>query len=605
MDRPGGTASRLLGLGVGLAIVAALSLAQRFFIPLFLSGLLALLLAPLVARLERVGIPHVPSVILVTLVAFLAISGTALLVAGQVSTLGRKLPQYKENLRSKAAALRGPLGLALDRAENVFRDVEREFAKGPGAPKEPGASDVVKVEVVPSSPSALNLLRDSLGALLGVLASAVVIVVLVVFFLIYHGDIRDRVLRLVGDNRVNLTTRTITEATERVSRYLVVQSSLNGAFGLVLGGGLYLLGVPNAWLWGFVGGLFRFIPYLGSWLAAAMPVLLSLAVFDTWSRPLMVVGLVATLETLWANALEPWTFGARTGLSPLAVVLSAFFWAWLWGGTGLLLSTPIAVCLLTLGERIPQLDFLTVLLGHEPALEPRVRLYHRLLASDAEEAGEILEAESRGRTLADLLDSLLVPALAMVERDRQQGRLGDEPFEAICATARELAEDRRELPAGKAEGRPVPPAPEELPGRALCLPAGDQADELIGSLLAELLVERGIRAETVAAPKTVGEKVEAVSEVHPDVILISALPPPNRTQTRYLHKRLRRRFPSAPIIIGLWTAKGDLSGWEGRLDPSGGTFLAVTLEQARSKCYELVQPLVLERRLHGGGKAAG
>jgi len=608
MNRPGSPASRLLGLGLGLAAVAALSLAQRFFIPLFFSGLLALVLAPVVGLLQRLRLPRIPSVLLVTLAASVLIGGTGLLVAGQVSSLTRKLPQYKENIRSKAASLRGPLSLALDRVEEVFRDVGRELSSRGGLPvKDLAPSEVVKVEVVDHAPRPLDLLRESLGAMLGIAGSVLVVVVLVVFFLIYSGDIRDRFLRLVGDRRVNLTTRALTEATDRVSRYLVVQCTLNGVFGLILGGGLYLLGVPNAWLWGFVGGLFRFVPYVGTWLAAAMPVLLSLAVFDSWTRPLLVVGMIGTLEVFWANALEPWTFGARTGLSPLAVVLSAFFWAWLWGGTGLLLSTPIAVCLLTLGGQVPQLDFLTVLLGHEPALEPRVRLYHRLLAADAEETAEILEEGHRGRPTSEIYDALVMPALAMVERDRHQEKIGPEQFDAICRALREVVGELEEAAAEEAgKGRaPAVRPPESPPGRALCVPAGDLADELAGSFLAGLLAERGILAETVPASKTAGEKVEAVAEFRPDVIVISALPPTNRNPTRYLHKRLRRRFPDAEIIVGLWTAQGDLAALEARLDSSGHTHAAATLEGARAICYELVQPPVLERRLNGKGRAAG
>jgi CheY-like chemotaxis protein len=281
--------------------------------------------------------------------------------------------------------------------------------------------------------------------------------------------------------------------------------------------------------------------------------------------------------------LEPWFFGARTGLSPPAVILSAFFWSWLWGGTGLLLSMPLTVCLFTVGKYVSPLNFLTVLLGSEPALEPRVRLYQRLLAEDREGAAVILEEEGKGKSLAELEDALLVPALGYVERDRHEGKLDPNQFREIARSVHELVDDWDE---GRPAGPVAPPAHE---GGVLCLPAADEADEVVASLLAGLLEQSGVRAEVVGTAKTTGEKVEFAAERRPDAILISALPPGRGIPTRYLHKRLRQRLPEVPIVIGLWGDSDDYERLKSRLSPDQRTHVTSSVAEAHTLVYELAR----------------
>jgi len=310
-------------------------------------------------------------------------------------------------------------------------------------------------------------------------------------------------------------------------------------------------------------------------------------VFESWSRPLLVVGLLAAEELFWGNVLEPWFFGARTRLSPPAVVLSAFFWSWLWGGTGLLLSMPLTVCLFTVGKHVSSLNFLTILLGSEPALEPRVRLYQRLLAEDREGAALILEEEGKGKSLSELEDALLVPALGYVERDRHEGKLDPSQVRDIARSVHELVDDL-------AEARPVAgaagPATPSSEGGVLCLPASDEADEVVASLLAGLLEQSGVRAEAVGAAKTTGEKVELAAERRPDAVLISAMPPGRGIPTRYLHKRLRARFPELPMVVGLWAGQPEeFQRLKARLSADQRTHVTASVSEAHTLAYELAR----------------
>jgi predicted PurR-regulated permease PerM len=261
----------------------------------------------------------------------------------------------------------------------------------------------------------LEVFRGAFGTVLNGLALVAIVVVLVVFFLIRRDDLRDRFIRLIGKSQVNVTIQMLEDAGTRVSRYLLMLLFINATYGIAAGIGLYFIGLPNAVLWGILATTLRFIPYLGPWLAAAMPIGLAMAISTGWVPPLLAIGLFVVLELLSNNVMEPWLYGKTTGVSVVAVLVAAVFWTWLWGIVGLLLATPLTVCLLVIGKHVPQLSFLDVLLGNEPVFAPARRVYQRLVAGDQEEAVELVEAACGDQSLVQVYDTMLISALALAE----------------------------------------------------------------------------------------------------------------------------------------------------------------------------------------------
>jgi predicted PurR-regulated permease PerM len=281
------------------------------------------------------------------------------------------------------------------------------------------------VRVVSSPASPLEVFRGAFGTVLGGLALVGIVVVLVVFFLIRRDDLRDRFIRLIGKSQVNVTIQMLEDAGTRVSRYLLMLCVINATYGIAVGIGLYFIGLPNAVLWGILATTLRFIPYLGPWLAAAMPIGLAMAISTGWVAPLLAIGLFVVLELLSNNVMEPWLYGKSTGVSVVAVLVAAVFWTWLWGIVGLLLATPLTVCLLVIGKHVPQLSFLDVLLGNEPVFAPARRVYQRLVAGDQEEAAELVEAACGNQPLVQVYDTMLISALALAETHWQRGELDE------------------------------------------------------------------------------------------------------------------------------------------------------------------------------------
>jgi predicted PurR-regulated permease PerM len=345
----------------GVVVVAALRLAQDVLMPLALAVLVSFLLAPAVSRIERIGVGRVPAVLLVALLVATLLGGVGWVVGRQVTTLVAELPSYRTNLRQKVASLRVPIG-ELHRTAEEIEELQEDIAEPPGARQE---APVPKVEMVPPRPDLLETLQGWLGPLLNPLATAGLVAVFALFMLLQREDLRGRLIRVLADGDEQTATRVIDDAAEGVSRYLVTTTLLNAVHGVTVGVGLALLGFPNALLWGLLSMLLRFVPYLGPWMAASLPITLSVAIFDGWTTTLLTVGLFVTIELLSNNVLEPWLYGNSTGLSPFGVILSAVFWAWLWGGVGLLLAIPFTVCLVAVGRHVPSLDFLSQLLGDE------------------------------------------------------------------------------------------------------------------------------------------------------------------------------------------------------------------------------------------------
>ncbi|MEO8125747.1 MAG: AI-2E family transporter, partial [Bryobacteraceae bacterium] len=379
------------------------------------------------------------------------------------------------------------------------------------------------------------------------------VLIFTVFLLLEQTDLRNRILRLVGLDQLNVVTEALDDATRRVSKYLLLQLLVNVCFGSLCGLGLYLIGVPYAVLWGAVAGIVRIVPYVGAIIAGLLPLILALAVFDSWIPPVLVFLLFATLELITGNFIEPLLYGAHTGISALALLLTTVFWATLWGPAGLILSTPLTVCVVVLGRYVPQLSFLHILLGDEPALADEAQVYQRLLAMDDQEARAVVDRYMVDHSLAELYDSVFVPALTLAEQDRHKGALDASREEFLFLSLKEmLAEFSAEDGLRKAEVLQPPSS-----GRILCVPANDEADEITAAMFGQLLQQAGFPSIAFSLDSSLLNTVELTNPDKDDLFCISSLPPFAFTHARALSRRLRGRFPHTRIMIGVWGFAGD------------------------------------------------
>lgn len=503
MPQAAGTAknSRLLMLASIAVIVAALYFAKEVLVPLALAVMFSFLLTPLVTRLQRLGLNRIGAVVVVVTLLALALGTLGWIVYGQIGDLAGKLEHYKSNIEEKVTwAKRFTSGGPLDKATNVLKNSlehgttrpttvpTTQSATQPAAiitgepgtgqamvPVNPTTQPVNPLPVfVTNQPTDANPFKNfyqSFSPLLEPLGTFGIILVFVIFMLVAREDLRDRVIRLIGQGRINITTQAMDEAATRVSRYLIAQCIVNGTYGLAIGIGLWVIGMtfghaqpsfPNAFLWGLLTALLRFIPYIGPWIGAAFPILISLAVYPGMAVPMAVIGMFLVIELLSNNLMEPWLYGSSTGVSAVAVLVAAVFWTWLWGTAGLLLSTPLTVIIVVMGKYVPQLEFLNVLLGDEPALEPRYRLYQRLLAEDQEEAQELTEEYLKERSLVEVYDTVVLPALSLSEADWHAERLDERKLSVVRAMVREMVDEIGPVPGEIAD--PGAPEPAASPG---------------------------------------------------------------------------------------------------------------------------------------------
>ncbi len=542
--------------------IAVLYFGRGFFIPLALAILISFLLAPLVMRLERWKLGRIAAVIIVTLFAFGVIGGIGTIVGGQLIDLANELPKYRSNLREKVLALKTPKGGALEKATQTFKDLTNELSseapipvpdgqEGPPKPAQLGSAPdgrTVQVAVIQSSQNAFETLASFIAPLLGPLGTAALVILFVIFILLEREDLRDRVIHLIGHGHLHTTTQALDEAAYRVSRYLLAQLIVNVSYGIPIGVGLYFIGVPNAFLWGLLATVLRFIPYLGPWIAASFPIALSLAVSSSWSMPLQVLGLFIVIEVISNNVVEPWLYGASTGLSPMAVIVAAAFWTWLWGTLGLLLATPLTVCIAVLGKYLPQFTFLDVLLGDKPPIAPEDRFYQRLLATDEDEVCTIAEDFRERNTLAETFDRLIIPAMRLADEDFHNGNLSEAARNRIYEIVRDLVNDL--APDATADGV-LAPEPDVEP-IAVCVPASDYADELVGMMLAQLLLPTGQRLLIAPSKLLASEMLDFVEKASTRLFCVSVLPPGSTRHAIYVARRLRDRFPEVRLLIGMW-----------------------------------------------------
>lgn len=580
-------------LGAIAVVVAALYLAKGVLVPLTLAVLLSFLLSPVCDWLERHSrLGRIPAVLVTAILGFAVLGIAAWAAVIQMTELAPKMPEYQSNIQAKLHSANAYLIAALSKVTTTAEDIGQNLPQAEQAESPQGTHErPFSVRVLSSPTSPLQVLSGTFGTLIEVLGLTGIVIVLVVFFLVRREDLRDRFIRLVGTGQVNLTTTMLEDAATRVSRYLSMLFLINATFGIAVGIGLYLIGVPNAVLWGILAATLRFVPYIGPWIAAAMPIGLAMAISTGWVAPILAVALFVVLELFSNNVMEPWLYGKGTGVSAVAVLVAAFFWTWLWGIAGLLLATPLTVCLLVIGKHVPQLSFLDTLLGNEPVFEPQRRVYQRLLAGDQEEAAELVEDELQNRPLVEVYDTLLIPALAMAEAHWHRGELDEGRHKFILQSLKEMIQEtgdgRQELQAKEHidDGNSQRPY-------ILCLPARDEADETAGMMLAQLLAAGECLVQSVSYTATASELIELVERRKPAVICISATPPAAVMHARHLFKHLRNRLPEVPVVVGLWNAQGDLSKVKTRIGGGETAHIVATLAEAETEVRGLIQPLL-------------
>jgi predicted PurR-regulated permease PerM len=554
----------LIVFGAVVLVTASLYWARDVLIPIALATLLTFLLNPVANTIQRWGLGRTASVVMVVALAFSLIAGAGWALTQQVSTLGNDVPTYTAAIKEKVARWRREGGgRVFGRVQSGVDDVVGEIQKSVPTREKP-----VPVIVQGEQTSLLSRVT----AVLEPLATAGLVALLVVFMLFERVELRNRLIRLFGYGRLTITTKALDEAAERISGYLLGQSIVNVSFGLAFGVGLYFIGLPYALVWGALLTVLRYIPYVGVWLAVLPPILFSLAVFDGWTKPLYIALLFIVLELIVSVGIEPVVYSQRAGVSKVALLAAVAVWTWLWGPVGLLLATPLTACLLVLAKYVPEMEFVAIMVGDEPALAAPVSYYQRLLAEDQDEAREIVEKFLETHPVERVYDDLLIPALVAAKRDFARHRLSEDGLEFVVHATAEIIQDllpreATDMGAGAAEGTAAPEgavapggpaAPEpEARARVLGCPVRDTADELALAMFNQLVDPTRLDVEMTSAEVLTSEVVALVETSRPAVICLSVLPPGGLAQARYLCKRLRARYPKIKILVGRWGYRGD------------------------------------------------
>jgi predicted PurR-regulated permease PerM len=548
-------------------VTAILYAAKPVFVPVALAVLLAFLLTPVVRVLER-HVPHAAAVALVIAFAFSALGVVGWVVSRQVTTLADELPRYRHNIRQRIADIRGASrGSAIEKLQSTAEDVMEELGReGPGTA--PPADKPVVVEG-----RGVLVAITALGPIVEAMVSAALVLALTVFMVARRQDLRARLFRLIGESRLPVATKAMDEATGRVMQYVSAFAVINASFGVAVGVGLWLIGVPYAILWGAAAGALRFVPYVGVWIGALLPIMLSLAVFPGWTKPLLVVALFALLEPLIFMVLEPLIYGHTAGVSAIALLVAVAFWAWLWGPIGLILAVPLTVCLVVLGNHIPGLRFLAILMGDDVSMPPAMNYYQRVLAGDADEAADIVEDFRLAHPGDRGWDEVLLPALSYARRDRASGRIDASDQASVVRTTRDIASE--------VAGEPPTFGPEADRVRIIGCAVRDEIDEAAFILLRHLLDPHRWDLELASAELLSSEVVGLVAEKGGGLICVGGVAPGGVAHTRYLVKRLRARFPDARIVVAHWAAPGLGETDLGALRTAGANAVVTSLAEAR------------------------
>lgn len=611
---------------LAVIFIAALYFGREVFVPVALAILLSFVLAPLVVLLQRLHVPRGLAVVGVVLLAFAVIFGTGSLIARQLTQLAGDLPLYQSTVREKIKSVRGATASSgtLERAADMLQDLSKELDK----PKEnvpardvaqplgtPGAKSTapVLVEVRQPDPGALENLRILISPLLYPLATTGIIIIFVIFILLQREDLRNRLIRLAGSHDLQRTTAALDDAAGRLSRLFLMQFLVNAAFGLVIGTGLWLIGVPSAILWGILAGVLRFVPYIGAIISAAFPLALAAAVDPEWSMLLWTLALFVIVEPVLGHVIEPLIYGQSTGLSPVAVVAAATFWTALWGPIGLVLATPLTVCLVVLGRHVERLEFLDVIFGDRPALSPPEMFYQRMLAGDPTEAAEKAEEFLKEKSLSAYFDEVAIKGLQLAQSDARRGALDTARMTKIRDAVTEFATDLSDLgDSSRTQADPTmdPEAaaavesvasssvstdlpalqkhelPEAWQGDhpVLCVAGRTPLDEAAARLFAELSNAHGLAARVEPSETLSMTNIFRLETAGVALVCLSYLDASSTAHMRYAVQRLRRKLPHATIMLGCWAEGMDAEAAEQLRVATKADKAAVSLSEAVMIC---------------------
>jgi Predicted permease len=598
--------------------VVALYFAREVILPFAIAVLLSFALQPVVSRLRRIGLPRVVAVVISVLLAFLIILAISVVVVLQLNELARELPTYQSNIIAKIRSLK-ELGAGSGSIERLSGVVERvgselnQLGESAGPVETADRRNPILVEIFsPQRP--IEMLTELIAPLIEPLATTGLVIVVVIFMLLDREELRDRFIRLVGYSDLHRTTEAIQDAGRRVSQYLLMQLVVNVTYGVPIGIGLWLIGVPNALLWGLLATILRFLPYIGPFIAAVLPLVLALAVAPGWSLLLWTAGLFLTMELISNNIVEPLLYGSRTGLSPLAIIAAAIFWTWLWGPIGLVLSTPLTVCLVVLGRHVPQFEFLQVMLGNEPVLDPKERLYQRLLAADPDEATDNAEEMLEEDYLVDFYGTVAIPALLLGEHDRARGVLSGEQMRQVAASASTLLRNLEEIAEEESEEEDITAteegtvagAPEagqgdevELPDgegrRILCIGGRTELDDVSAAMFAQVLDVQGAETEVATHVQIQPRNLRELAVRGFDTAVIAFLNPNSLGHGRFLVRRLKRASPRLRVGIVLWDAEAmDGTDLEALAHEISADFVATRMTDAVVRTLSNEPPVKLD-----------
>jgi predicted PurR-regulated permease PerM len=576
-------------------IIASLYWAQAVLIPVAVSILLTFLLSPVADSLERLGLGRVFSVVLIVILAFSFLAAVGWIVTLELTSVANEIPTYRKNIQQKIADVRGAgKGGALEKVQKTAEEVKKELEKKDEPAKvQPKPREVV---VQGQQSSTFWPVPLDIAPTFERLASGGLAIVLVIFMLLQREDLRNRLIRLVGYGRLTTTTRALEEASQRISRYLLMQSIINLSFGATIAIALWLIGLPYALLWGFLAAMLRFIPYVGPWAAAIMPSALSMIVFEGWMWTVLVVAVFLVLELVANMILEPLLYGESAGVSEVGLLVAIAFWTWLWGPVGLILATPLTVCVVVLSKYVPQLDFISVLMSDEPVMKSDISYYQRLLAGDQDEAAGIVEEHLKTHQVEKIYDEVLVPALNYVKRDRSLGRLAENDQQLVFQATREILEDLDESKPENSSSRTTfseatmidRNSPFTVPKVLIVgCPVRDEANELALLMFWQLLDPARYELALLAHETFTAEVIEQIAEKSPALVCIASLPPGGLAQTRYICKRLRKRFPNLKIIVGRWGSRNENNG--NSLLAAGADKVGTTMIETRDQVIQLSQ----------------
>ncbi len=617
----GPDASRVVTLFV--MVVAILYFGREVLVPVTLALLLAFILAPLVALLRRLRLGRIPSVLLGVILALCVILAVGGVIGSQIAELTTDLPRYAATVETKVQTVRnytvGRLSHFADRLGPHGKKPAQNSA-APGTQQAGGGQAAAPVPTVVQQQSAspLEIAERYLAPVLSPLATFGIVFVVAVFALLQREDLRDRLIRLVGSDDLHGTTLAMDDGARRLSKYFLTQLSINAIFGVVVGLGLLIIGVPNPVLWGILSGLLRFVPYVGSLLSALLPMGLAAAVEPGWSMVLWTLGLYVAVEGVTGQVIEPMVYGHSTGLSPFSVVVAAIFWSWVWGPVGLILSTPLTLCLVVMGRHVKRLEFLDVLLGDRPALTPVESFYQRILAGDADEAQDHAELLLKERSLSTYYDEVALKGLQLAANDAQRGVLGAEQLDRVKTTVKVLvdslddhvdaqppapASDDDDSVAGpdadseiprKADPASVTPGEAGVPeawrggSAVLCIAGRGPLDEAASAMLVQLLGKHGMGARLVSYKDVGREGIESLDVEGVRMACISYLDiSGSPAHLRYLLQRLRRRLPKgAPLLVGLWPSEDSTLTDPAMRAQIGSDYFTSSLTDAVTSCAE-------------------